>query len=117
MASFMASATEVLKDNPFGGLAEAFASTLVDKLVDVTVTPDGFAMLMEKGKLGDTKGLSRNHAVAMSVCTPRGSHRCSKVTGEVMNRPRMKGSMRGCSEPRHERPSMSWRPSQWMTWG
>ena len=44
---------EEMDDNPFAGLAATFGSMLIDKMVDVYVTPAGIIKLM-KGEIPDT---------------------------------------------------------------
>lgn len=46
-----------MKDNPFAGLGMVLMPTIVDRMVDALVTPDGIAALIRQGRPGaDTAG-------------------------------------------------------------
>ena len=47
-----------LRDNPFSGLGAVFGSAIVDRLIDIYVTPRGLAALIQSGKLAPQGALS-----------------------------------------------------------
>lgn len=49
-----------IRDNPFAGLGALLMPTIVDRLVDTFVTPDGIAALMRGQKPNDKRKLERN---------------------------------------------------------
>ena len=52
------------KDNPFGVLASAFAGTIVDKMVDAYMTPEGLVGLMSGDKVVLQGRRQRAHSAA-----------------------------------------------------
>jgi Protein of unknown function (DUF2939) len=62
-----------LKDNPFSGLGAVFGSAIVDRLIDIYVTPRGLAALIQAGKLAP-----------QGVPSPRSPETDRPVTGPVV---------------------------------
>jgi len=51
-----------MKDNPFAGLGMMMAPTIVDRMIDTMVTPDGIAAMVRQGKLHEDAGAAKTPA-------------------------------------------------------
>ena len=69
-SQMMQGVTTELKDSPFAALAAGFASKMIDGVVDVIITPNGLAKIME-GDNPDVKKYKNNKSSARSNDTPK----------------------------------------------